>query len=157
MAQSPKRWPKKRKQRQTSSEEEESDDKKCSISHHLTPSDVEEITLQELDDIEMVSRASSVVIREHEHDEIENEIKDTSNDERDSMASVPELLEVKQRAVTHQMCLNIFISLAHLELRKRKIADIIPHAGYYEFVKDSDANNMTVQQYYRETYNIHIK
>ena len=51
---------------------------------------------------------------------------------------------------------NIFISLAHLELRKRKIADIIPHAGYYEFVKDSDANNMTVQQYYRETYNIHI-
>ena len=28
---------------------------------------------------------------------------------------------------------NTFISLAHLELRKRKIADIIPHAGYYEF------------------------
>ena len=85
-AQSPKRQPKKRKQRQTSSEEEESDDEvgrsvshslkqKCSISRHLTPSDVEEITLQEPDDIEMVSRASSVAIREHEHDEIENEIK----------------------------------------------------------------------------------
>ena len=52
---------------------------------------------------------------------------------------------------------NIFISLKHLELRKRKIADVIPHAGYYEFKKDSDANDMTVQQYYRETYNIHIK
>ena len=52
---------------------------------------------------------------------------------------------------------NIFISLKHLELRKRKIADIIPHAGYYEFKKDPDANNMTVQQYYCETYNIHIK
>ena len=52
---------------------------------------------------------------------------------------------------------NIFIGLEHLELRKRKIADIIPHAGYYEFKKDSDANNMTVQQYYRKMYNIHIK
>ena len=52
---------------------------------------------------------------------------------------------------------NIFIGLKHLELRKRKIADVIPHAGYYKFMKDSDANNMTVQQYYRETYNIHIK
>ena len=35
--------------------------------------------------------------------------------------------------------------------------DIIPHAGYYKFKKDSDANDMTVQQYYHETYNIHIK
>ena len=52
---------------------------------------------------------------------------------------------------------NIFISLKHLELRKRKIADVIPHAGYYEFKKDSDANNMTCQQYYCEMYNIHIK
>ena len=52
---------------------------------------------------------------------------------------------------------NIFISLEHLELRKRKIADIIPRTGYYESKKDSDANDMTVQQYYREMYNIHIK
>ena len=52
---------------------------------------------------------------------------------------------------------NIFIGLKHLELRKRKVVDVIPHAGYYEFKKDSDANDMTVQQYYRETYNIHIK
>ena len=52
---------------------------------------------------------------------------------------------------------NIFISLEHLKLRKRKIADIIPHAGYYEFKKDSDANDMTVQQYYHKTYNIDIK
>ncbi|KIM65170.1 hypothetical protein SCLCIDRAFT_22984 [Scleroderma citrinum Foug A] len=52
---------------------------------------------------------------------------------------------------------NIFIGLKHLELRKRKIADVIPRAGYNEFKKDSDANDMTVQQYYRETYNIHIK
>ncbi|KIM53473.1 hypothetical protein SCLCIDRAFT_31882 [Scleroderma citrinum Foug A] len=52
---------------------------------------------------------------------------------------------------------DIFISLKHLELRKRKIADVIPCAGYYEFEKDSDANDLTVQQYYRETYNIHIK
>ena len=52
---------------------------------------------------------------------------------------------------------NIFIGLKHLELRKRKIVDVIPHAGYYKFKKDSDANNMTVQQYYCETYNIHIK
>ena len=52
---------------------------------------------------------------------------------------------------------NIFIGLEHLELRKRKIADIIPHAGYYEFKQDSDANDMTVQQYYCKTYNIHIK
>ena len=54
-------------------------------------------------------------------------------------------------------CKNIFISLEHLELRKRKIADIIPHAGYYKFKKDSDANDITVQQYYRKMYNIHIK
>ncbi|KIM50065.1 hypothetical protein SCLCIDRAFT_34707 [Scleroderma citrinum Foug A] len=39
----------------------------------------------------------------------------------------------------------------------RKIVDDIPHTGYYEFKKDSDANNMTVQQYYCETYNMHIK
>ena len=52
---------------------------------------------------------------------------------------------------------NIFIGLKHLELRKRKIADVIPRAGYNEFKKDSDANDMTVQQYYHETYNIHIK
>ena len=52
---------------------------------------------------------------------------------------------------------NIFIGLKHLELRKRKIADVIPCAGYYEFKKDSDANDMTVQQYYRKMYNIHIK
>ena len=52
---------------------------------------------------------------------------------------------------------NIFIGLKHLELRKRKIVDVIPRAGYYEFKKDSDANDMTVQQYYRKTYNIHIK
>ena len=52
---------------------------------------------------------------------------------------------------------NIFIGLKHLELRKRKIVDVIPRAGYYEFKKDSDANDMTVQQYYCETYNIHIK
>ena len=52
---------------------------------------------------------------------------------------------------------NIFIGLKHLELRKRKIADVIPCAGYNEFKKDSDANDMTVQQYYHETYNIHIK
>ena len=52
---------------------------------------------------------------------------------------------------------NIFIGLKHLELRKRKIADVIPHASYNEFKKDSDSNDMTVQQYYRETYNIHIK
>ena len=52
---------------------------------------------------------------------------------------------------------NIFIGLKHLELKKRKIADVIPCTGYYEFKKDSDANDMTVQQYYRKTYNIHIK
>ena len=52
---------------------------------------------------------------------------------------------------------NIFIGLKHLKLRKRKIVDVIPHAGYYELKKDSDANDMTVQQYYCETYNIHIK
>ncbi|KIM67448.1 hypothetical protein SCLCIDRAFT_20970 [Scleroderma citrinum Foug A] len=57
----------------------------------------------------------------------------------------------------HQICLNIFIGLKHLELRKRKIADIIPHTGYYKFKKHSDANNMTVQQDYHKTYNIHIK
>ena len=52
---------------------------------------------------------------------------------------------------------NIFIGLKHLELRKRKIVDVIPCTGYYKFKKDSDANNMTVRQYYCETYNIHIK
>ena len=52
---------------------------------------------------------------------------------------------------------NIFISLEHLKLRKRKIADIIPHVGYYKFKNNSDANDMTVQQYYCKTYNIHIK
>ena len=52
---------------------------------------------------------------------------------------------------------NIFISLKHLELRKRKIVDVIPRAGYYEFKKDSDANDMTVQQYCCKMCNIHIK
>ena len=52
---------------------------------------------------------------------------------------------------------NIFIGLKHLELRKRKIVDVIPRAGYNKFKKDSDANDMTVQQYYCKTYNIHIK
>ena len=52
---------------------------------------------------------------------------------------------------------NIFIGLKHLELRKRKIVDVIPCTGYYEFKKDLDANNMTVQKYYRKMYNIHIK
>ncbi|KIM51388.1 hypothetical protein SCLCIDRAFT_33501 [Scleroderma citrinum Foug A] len=52
---------------------------------------------------------------------------------------------------------DIGIMSPHLELRKRKIADVIPCAGYYEFKKDSDANDMTVQQYSCETYNIHIK
>ena len=52
---------------------------------------------------------------------------------------------------------NMFIGLKHLELGKRKIVDVIPHAGYYEFKKDSDANDMTVQQYYCKMYNIHIK
>ena len=51
---------------------------------------------------------------------------------------------------------NIFIGLKHLELRKRKIVDVIPCTGYYKF-KNSDANDMTVQQYYHEMYNIHIK
>ena len=81
--QSPKRRPKKRKQWQTSSEEESDDEvgksvshslkQKCTISRHSTPSDIEEIALQEPDGIETVSRASSVATREHEHDEIENE------------------------------------------------------------------------------------
>lgn len=52
---------------------------------------------------------------------------------------------------------NVFIGLEHLKLRKRKVTDIIPRAGYYEFKKEQDTNDMTVQQYYRETYNIHIK
>jgi len=69
---------------------------------------------------------------------------------------------------------NVFIGLEHLKLRKRKITDIIPRAGYYEFRKEQDTNDITVQvrlrsfcvriiheswgqQYYRETYNIHIK
>ena len=52
---------------------------------------------------------------------------------------------------------NIFIGLKHLELRKRKIVDVIPHTSYYKFKKDSDVNDMTVQQYYHKTYNIHIK
>ena len=80
LPQSPKRRLKKRKRWQTSSEEEsQSDDEgvgilhslkqKRSISHHSTHSRIEEITLQELGDIETVSRASSVAIREHEHDE----------------------------------------------------------------------------------------
>ena len=58
---------------------------------------------------------------------------------------------------TEELFKNIFIGLKHLELRKRKIAEVIPRTGYNEFKKDSDANNMTIQQYYRETYNIHIK
>ena len=58
---------------------------------------------------------------------------------------------------TEELFKNIFIGLKHLELRKRKIADVIPCTGYYEFKKDSDANDMTVQQYYCKTYNIHIK
>ena len=37
------------------------------------------------------------------------------------------------------------ISLGHLKLRKMKITNIILHAGYYEFKKDLDANDMTVQ------------
>ena len=52
---------------------------------------------------------------------------------------------------------NIVIGLKHLELRKRKIVDVIPCTGYYEFKKDLDASDMTVQQYYHKIYNTHIK
>lgn len=40
---------------------------------------------------------------------------------------------------------NTLISLEHLKLKKRKITDIILHVGYYEFKKDLDTNDMTVQ------------
>ena len=79
-AQSPKRKSKKRKRQQTSSEEESDEDieesashslkqKRPSASRHSTPSDIEEVDLPVTDDIETVSRASSVAIRERERDD----------------------------------------------------------------------------------------
>ena len=79
-AQSPKRKLKKRKRQQTSSEEESDEDieesashslkqKRPSASRHSTPSDIEEVDLPVTDDIETVSRASSVAIRERERDD----------------------------------------------------------------------------------------
>ena len=79
-AQSPKRKSKKRKRQQTSSEEESDEDieesashslkqKRPSASRHSTPSDIEEVDLPVMDDIETVSRASSVAIRECERDD----------------------------------------------------------------------------------------
>ena len=78
-AQSPKRKSKKRKRQQTSSEEESDENIEESASHslkqkrpsascHSTPSDIEEVDLPVTDDIETVSRASSVAIRERERD-----------------------------------------------------------------------------------------
>ena len=79
-AQSPKRKSKKQKRQQTSSEEESDEDieesashslkqKRPSASHHSRPSDIEEVDLPVTDDIETVSRALSVAIREHECDD----------------------------------------------------------------------------------------
>ena len=80
-AQSPKRKLKKRKRQQTSLSEEESDEdieesashslkqKRPSASRHSTPSDIEEVNLPVTDDIETVSRALSVAIRERERDD----------------------------------------------------------------------------------------
>ena len=76
-AQSPKRRLRKWKRQQTSSEESDKESevlrshslkqKNRSASHHSTPTDIEEVALPELDDIEMVSRASSVAVKEHEY------------------------------------------------------------------------------------------
>ena len=76
-AQSPKRRPKKWKRQQSSSEESEEESevlvshslkqKSCSASHHSTPTDIEEVAVPELNEIETVLRASSVAVREHGH------------------------------------------------------------------------------------------
>ncbi|KAL4065381.1 Piwi-domain-containing protein [Scleroderma citrinum] len=52
---------------------------------------------------------------------------------------------------------NVFVGLDHLKQRRKRITDIIPRGGHYEFTKKDDSAQMTVQQYYRETYNIHLK
>jgi len=76
-AQSPKRRPKKRKRQQSSSEESEEESevlvshslkqKSRSASRHSTPTDIEEVAVPEPNEIETVSRASSVAVREHGH------------------------------------------------------------------------------------------
>ena len=71
---------KKWRRQQTSSEEESDEDieesashslkqKRPSSSRHSTPSGIEEVDLPVMDNIETVSRASSVAIREHEYDD----------------------------------------------------------------------------------------
>ena len=78
-AQSTKRKLKKKRRQQTSSEEESDEDieesashslkQKRPSSHHSTPSGIEEVDLPVIDNIETVSRASSVAIRECEYDD----------------------------------------------------------------------------------------
>ena len=71
-AQSIKRKSKKRRRQQTSSEEESASHslkQKRPSSCHSTPSGIEEVNLPVMDNIETVSRASSVVIWEHEYDD----------------------------------------------------------------------------------------
>ena len=79
-AQSAKRKSKKWRRQQTSSEEESDEDIEESASHslkqkrpssscHSTPSGIEEVDLPVTDNIETVSRASSVAIREREYDD----------------------------------------------------------------------------------------
>ncbi|KIM57631.1 hypothetical protein SCLCIDRAFT_28720 [Scleroderma citrinum Foug A] len=50
---------------------------------------------------------------------------------------------------------NASVTFEHIKSRK-EIMDIIPCTGYYEFKKE-DTRGMAVQQYYRETLNIHLK
>lgn len=52
---------------------------------------------------------------------------------------------------------GVFVGFTHLKGKKKKISQFIPEAGYYKFQKGSDGPEITVQQYYRETYNIHLQ
>ncbi|KAI6043075.1 Piwi domain-containing protein [Pisolithus marmoratus] len=52
---------------------------------------------------------------------------------------------------------GVFIGFTHVKGKKKKIQQFISEAGYYKFQKESDGPEISVQQYYRETYNIHLQ
>ena len=58
---------------------------------------------------------------------------------------------------THRSPQDNLKSTVHSMFTVPNVLGAWQRTGYYKFKKDSDANDMTVQQYYHETYNIHIK
>ncbi|KAI5983814.1 Piwi domain-containing protein [Pisolithus albus] len=52
---------------------------------------------------------------------------------------------------------GVFIGFSHLKGKKKKIQQFVPDAGHHKFQKGPDEPEISVQEYYRETYNINLQ